>query len=345
MPVIIEIDEFWVLGKEFPIVDVRSPAEFAHGHIPGAVNIPVFSNEERALIGTLYKQKSPEAAMEAGLEIVAPKLMEYAKLGQNAAKDNKLLVHCWRGGLRSSSMAQLFETAGIETWLLKGGYKTYRNAVLTGFDLNLDIRIVAGETGSGKTEILQALHEMGEQIIDLEQLASHRGSSFGSIGMNEQPSVENFENNLLDALKKIDPARRVWFEDESRSIGRVYIPDPLWKRMENAPVYRVQVPFDVRIQRLITDYGNFPPAILQAALERIRKRLGGLDYKNAVHALETGDLATATALALKYYDKAYDHPHKERNYKGVTMISCDSGDPKANALKIFATTESQKNMT
>lgn len=340
MPVIIEIDEFLSLGSAFPIVDVRSPGEFEQGHIPGAVNIPIFSNEERANVGTLYKQEGHDKAYSAGLQIVGPKLAQFVEIAQKTAIDGKILVHCWRGGMRSSSMAQLFESAGLKTWLLKGGYKTYRNHVLGAFDLNLDIRIVGGETGSGKTEILHALRDLGEQIIDLEQLASHRGSSFGSLGMNNQPTFEQFENSLLSELKKLNPSRTVWIEDESRNIGRVYIPAAFWVHMEQAPVYRVHIPFDIRVERLIKDYGNFPKDVLKAALDRIKKRLGGLDYKNATEALENGDLAGATKLALRYYDKAYDYPHQQRNYKGVKLVECESGDPEANAKKILQSSTS-----
>lgn len=338
MPTIIEIDEFLALGAQFPTVDVRSPGEFEQGHIPGAVNIPVFSNEERAKVGTLYNQEGHDKAYSEGLQIVGLKLAKFIEIAQKTAVNGQMLVHCWRGGMRSSSMAELFESAGLKTFLLKGGYKSYRNHVLTSFDLPLDIRIVGGETGSGKTEILHALRDMGEQIVDLEQLASHRGSSFGALGMKSQPSFEHFENTLLAELKKLDPTKRVWIEDESRSIGRVYIPAPFWARMEAAPIYRVHIPFEVRVQRLIIDYGNFPKDILKDGLDRIKKRLGGLDYKNALEALENGDLATATELALRYYDKAYNYPHEQKNYKGIKMIECESGDPRANAKKILEST-------
>lgn len=335
MPEIIEIDEFVYLSDQIPVVDVRSSAEFAHGRIPVAVNIPVFSNEERAEIGTLYKQKGPEIAMQRGLDIVEPNLLRMAENGLEIAKNGQLLVHCWRGGLRSSSMAELFETAGIETRLLKGGYKAYRQFVRNSFARKLDLRIVGGETGSGKTEILRQLAEMGEQIIDLEELANHRGSSFGAIGMQPQPTVEQFENILFDAFRKVDPAQRIWLEDESRSIGRVFVPPQLWFQMQEAPVYRIQVPFDTRVERLIADYAGAPKKLLQEALDRIRKRLGGLDHKISTEAFENGDLATATAIALRYYDKAYDHPHKERKYANVLMIPCTDGNPQRNAELIL----------
>jgi tRNA 2-selenouridine synthase len=335
LPEIIEIEEFLVLNQSIPVVDVRSPAEFGLGKVPGAHNIPVFSNEERAEIGTLYKQKGPEAAMQRGLHIVEPHLLSMAENALKIAKEGKLLVHCWRGGLRSQSMADLFETAGIETKVLKGGYKAFRHYVRESFPRKLDLKIVGGETGSGKTEIIAELKKLGEQVIDLEGLANHRGSSYGAIGMEQQPAIEQFENLLFDELRKIDPLKRLWLEDESRHIGRVFIPEGLWEQMTTAPVYRVHIPFDVRVQRLIKDYADSPKELLLAATERIKKRLGGLDYKNAVEAFENGDIATATAIALKYYDKAYNHPHEVRRFADVHICECADGDPEKNAKNIL----------
>jgi tRNA 2-selenouridine synthase len=340
LPEIIEIEEFLRLRESTPVVDVRSPAEFEHGRIPGANNIPVFNNEERAEIGTLYKQKGPETAMKRGLELVEPNLLKMAESALKTAKNNELLVHCWRGGMRSSSMADLFETAGIKTKLLRGGYKAYRQFVRDSFPRKLDLKIVGGETGSGKTEIIAELKKLGEQVIDLEGLANHRGSSFGAIGMDKQPTVEQFENILFDAICKLDPSKRIWLEDESRHIGRVFIPEGLWLQMTEAPVYRVEIPFDVRVQRLINDYASAPKELLLAATERIKKRLGGLDYKNAVEAFENGDLATATAIALRYYDKAYNWPHEQREYANVVMCKCANGDPEKNAHLILNTLSS-----
>lgn len=331
MAEIIEIEEFLENSERIPIVDVRSPGEFVHGHIPGAINIPVFDDEERAQVGTTYKQKSREKAIELGLKIVGPKLAGLKEQAIAASIDGKILVHCWRGGMRSGKMAEYFEEAGLSAQLLVGGYKTYRHHVLESFANKLNIVLLAGETGSGKTEILKHLADAGEQVIDLEEFASHRGSSFGAIGMNPQPTAENFENNLFVALKKIDPTKRLWLEAESRSIGRIFIPAPFWEQMQAAPVYRLQVPFETRVQRLVIDYGSFPIEILQEALDRIKKRLGGLDHKNASEALQRGDIAEFIRFALRYYDKAYDHPHKEREYKNVKMIPCEGGDPGMNA--------------
>lgn len=340
MPQTIEIQEFLTSSERIPVIDVRSPGEFQHGHIPGAINIPVFDNEERAQVGTTYKRKGKEPAIALGYEIVGPKLKSFAEMASAHARDGKLLVHCWRGGMRSAKMAEFFEAGGVTTQVLIGGYKRYRNHVLSSFGEKLNICLLAGETGSGKTEILKHLAEAGAQVIDLEELASHRGSSFGAIGMNPQPTVENFEHLLFNALKKIDPKKRLWLEAESRSIGRVFIPAAFWDQMQAAPVYRLQVPFEVRVQRLVIDYGSFPKEILQEALDRIKKRLGGLDHKNATEALQCGDVAEFIRYALRYYDKAYDHPHKEGRYADVKMCKCEDGDPASNARVLLESTKS-----
>lgn len=337
MPQIIDIEEFLKSGVHLPIIDVRSPGEFTHGHIPGANSLPAFSDEERAQIGILYKQKGQQPAIVLGETLVAPKLEGFRRDVKALAVDNKILVHCWRGGLRSMKMAKYFEEAGVTAQVLEGGYKSYRNHVLRFFGNKLNIHLVAGETGSGKTEILKHLSEAGEQVIDLEELASHRGSSFGAIGMNPQPTAENFENRLYNEVKKLDPGKRVWIEAESKSIGRLFVPEPFWQQMRAAKVIRLNVPFEVRVQRLVIDYGTFPKEILQEALDRIKKRLGGLDHKNATDALQRGDMAEFIRFALRYYDKAYNHPHEEGVYADVQMCECADGNPLNNAKRILET--------
>jgi tRNA 2-selenouridine synthase len=316
-------------------VDVRSPGEFLSGHIPGAINMPLFTNEERADVGTIYKQSGNQVAVLRGLEYVGPKMADFVRQARKMAPDGQILVHCWRGGMRSGSMAWLFETSGLKTGVLKGGYKSFRNHVLESFAKKLDFHVVGGETGSGKTEILQALAKKGEQIIDLEELAHHRGSSFGSIGQEMQPRPEQFENDLFEALQKIEPTRRIWIEDESRSIGRVFIPRPIWEMKIAAPCYRVRLPFEIRVQRLVKDYGQFPKEILAEAVLRIQKRLGGLATKQAIESLENGDLAETARITLRYYDKAYDFPQSTRKYEGVKFIECETGDPEKNAELIL----------
>lgn len=331
MPTPLSPDIFLSEARKITVLDVRTPAEFENGHIPGAVNLPLFSNEERAIVGTIYKQKGNQEAVLKGLEFVGPKMADFLREAKKMAVDGKILVHCWRGGMRSGSMAWLFETGGLESFTLRGGYKAYRNLLLGSFARRFDLRVVGGETGSGKTEILHAIGRAGEQILDLEAIASHRGSSFGALGQAAQPSVEQFENDLFAAMEKLDPARPVWIEDESKSIGRVYIPNALWAQKMAAPVYRIRIPFEVRLQRLVKDYGHFPKELLAEGVLRIKKRLGGLATQQAIEALENGDLAETTRITLRYYDKAYDFPHADRNYEGVHFIESESGDPELNA--------------
>jgi tRNA 2-selenouridine synthase len=331
LPESLSVTKFLEDARKAPVLDVRSPGEFLLGHIPGAINMPLFTNEERAAVGTIYKQSGNEMAVIRGLEYVGPKMADFVKEAKKIAPDGRILVHCWRGGMRSGSMAWLFETSGLKTGVLKGGYKSFRNHVLESFTAKYDFHVVGGETGSGKTEILHALAKKGEQIIDLEELAHHRGSSFGSIGQSAQPRPEQFENDLFEALQKVDPSRRIWIEDESRSIGRVFIPGPIWEMKISAPCYRVRLPFEVRVQRLVKDYGNFPKEILAEATLRIQKRLGGLATKQAIESLENGDLAETARITLRYYDKAYDFPQSTRKYQGVTFIDCEDGNPEKNA--------------
>src|SRR3989339_1355584 len=195
MPKIISVAEFLKRGNSLPIIDVRSPGEYEHAHIPGALALPLFSNEERAEVGTIYKQRGRVQAVQKGLEFVGPKLKDFTKFALKLNSD-ELLIHCWRGGMRSSAMAWLLETVGINCSLLKDGYKAYRNHVLESFDLPYKILLLGGYTGSGKTEILSALKEAGEQVVDLEGLSNHKGSAFGALGQGIQPSSEQFENTL-----------------------------------------------------------------------------------------------------------------------------------------------------
>lgn len=301
-------EEFLEQGNDYPIIDVRTPAEFEQGHIPGAFNIPIFSNEERVIIGTLYKKKGKEEAVEKGLEFVGPKMAGFVRKAKKLAGNKKrILVHCWRGGMRSGSMAWLFETAGLEVAVLAGGYKAYRNLVLSEIDKPRRYVILSGMTGTGKTELLHVLHENGSQIIDLEGLANHKGSAFGAIGEDPQPTTEQFANNLYVVMSALDPDKPTWIEDECRSIGRVFVPDELYVKMKIAPRVLILLSREVRIRRLVQDYGGFPIEELKASIEKIKKRLGGLKTKEALAALDENDLSVAADISLAYYDKAYTY--------------------------------------
>ena len=208
MPTPIDIKEFLKLSETHPILDVRTPAEFTQGHIVNALNLPLFTNEERVLIGTLYKKQGKQPAVLKGLEVVGPKLHEYVNEAIKLNKTGTFLVHCWRGGMRSSSMAWFLETYGFKCFTLKGGYKNYRKRVLESFNEEKNILVLGGKTGTGKTLILHELEKHKEQIIDLEKLAHHKGSSFGSLGEEPQSSQEQFENELSFQLSKVTSQKK-----------------------------------------------------------------------------------------------------------------------------------------
>ena len=320
--------QFLLLKDEVPVLDVRSPGEYAHGHIPGAISFPLFSDEERAVVGTAYKQQGRDIAFELGLRFVGPKMEDFVKSARKIARDGRLGVHCWRGGQRSDAMAWLLRQAGLDVQTLDGGYKAYRQCVLDGFGKgDLQIVIVGGSTGSGKTKILHALKNAGEQIIDLEGIAHHKGSAFGFIGELPQPTVEQFENNLYEAIRNTSPARKVWLENESRSIGRVYIPDTFWAKMKKAPLMNVRVPLEARVNNLLEDYVLTDKADLEIAFRRIEKKLGGLKLKQAIEFLEQGEYEPAARIALEYYDKTYQYGLETNASPDIRMLEFDHGDP------------------
>lgn len=309
------IRAFLDLAEKYPIIDVRSPSEHNHGHIPLSVNIPLFDDEERAVIGTSYKTKGKKEAIFEGLEIVGPKIASFVRRAGELAVDNQVLVHCWRGGMRSGSFSWLINTAGIKSYTLKGGYKSYRKFALDFFSNLNNLILLGGETGSGKTEILQGLAKSGEQIIDLEALARHRGSSFGGLGGTNQPSNEQFQNNLLREMMKLDLSKRIFLEDESHNIGGVRIPDVLWFKMRASPVIRLVISKEQRINRLVKDYGKLDKELLFNSILRISRKLGGLHTTQALEYLEKDNFQAVADICLHYYDKAYltglKHRHNE----------------------------------
>ncbi len=322
-------------GEKLPIIDVRSPGEYAHAHIPGAINIPLFTNEERAEVGTVYKKQGKQKAMLIGLDKIGPKMKETAELALKHAKDGELLVHCWRGGMRSESMAWLFERVGIECQLLRGGYKAYRRYAKNELSSKAKLLILSGSTGSGKTDILKEIKKQGEQIIDLEGIAHHKGSAFGSIGEQTQHSTEQFENNLHLTFSKLDLSKRIWVEDESKSIGKNFIPDEFFKQMRKAPVLKINISKTERIKRLVKDYTFADKKILVYHLERIKKRLGPMETQMAITAVEKGEMSTAVDISLTFYDKAYAYGLSKRNIKSIKELDFKFDNPKKNSKKIL----------
>ncbi|MFZ9732902.1 MAG: tRNA 2-selenouridine(34) synthase MnmH, partial [Schleiferiaceae bacterium] len=221
-----------------PLFDVRSPAEFAHGHVPGAVSLPLFSDAERAEVGTVYKQQSPAKAVRLGLKFAGARMADLvAEVDARAKRDTSPVeVYCWRGGQRSGSVAWLLRTAGYEVERWEGGYKAYRHRVLESWAQPRPYVVLAGLTGSGKTEVLRALHELGGPVLDLEGLAHHKGSAFGQIGELPQPTNEQFENDGALRLAELDGQPRIWIEDESRSIGRIWLQQSFFDRKKQARV-------------------------------------------------------------------------------------------------------------
>ncbi len=303
----LDAGEFLELSKHNPIIDVRSPGEFLRGHIPGAFNIPLFTNEERAQIGTTYKQIGREPAVLLGLDIVGPKMSNLLKQCQKLNNSETFLIHCWRGGMRSESVSWLLNISGARSSVLSGGYKNYRRHILERFKAPLKLFLITGSTGSGKTEVLHKLQSLGEQVIDLEDLAVHRGSVFGGMGKNNQPSTEQFQNSLFQALDALDPGKRIWLEDESIGIGDVQIPHPFWSQMVRSPSVRIELKKAKRIERLVNEYGLFSREQLEQNIVKITKRLGGLETKTAIEELRKGDLHATADQLLKYYDKAYNN--------------------------------------
>jgi len=321
---------------DWPIIDVRSPAEFEYAHIPGACNIPLLENDERAEVGILYKKSGRQDAILKGLEIIGPKMAGFVKQGLNISPNRQLRIHCWRGGMRSDSMGWLFSTAMFDVKILIGGYKTYRHFIRRQFETDAKYVVLSGRTGSGKTEILQEMIKMGAQVIDLEGIAHHKGSSFGALGELPQPSSEQFENDLYEVWKTMDLNQVIWLEDESRFIGKVSIPDPLFEKMRNCPVLRVEMPAELRVERLVKDYANYPKEGLIAATDRITRKLGGQHAKAAIEAIQNDDFKTAIEIVLFYYDKTYNYGLSKRDPEKVFPLDVNTTDAKINAENILS---------
>ncbi|MBE9126911.1 MULTISPECIES: tRNA 2-selenouridine(34) synthase MnmH [unclassified Coleofasciculus] len=297
------------------IVDVRSPSEFAEDCMPGAVNLPVLDDEQRAKVGIIYKQVCPFQARKLGAALVAQNIANH--LNHHFAlkdKDYHPLVYCWRGGQRSSSMALVLSQIGWRVTVLEGGYKTYRAYVRDQLEYlpeQFTYRVLCGLTGSGKTHILHKFAQRGVQVLDLEGLANHRGSLLGQAWegqLTPQPSQKQFESLLLKQLQSFDASKPVWVEAESNKIGKVYLPPSLWQRMKQTSCIEVQLSQVARIEWLLQDYSHFVthPELLKRQLERLNSRYGkqkiaewhGYIDAGQWHGL-VGDLLT------HHYDPAY----------------------------------------
>ena len=335
----LEIENFLEKSESLTIIDVRTPAEFEQGHIPGAVNIPLFSNEERVIIGTLYKKRCKDKAVLEGLKIVGPKMYDYVVQAKKHAVDGEILLHCWRGGMRSGSMAWLFNTAGLKATTLVGGYKAYRAYIRKALTRNQKIHILGGMTGSNKTDILLEMKRMGAQVIDLEGEARHRGSSFGQIGLEPQPTNEQFENNIAKLWLELDTEEVLWLEDESKAMGRVRIVDEMFALIRKSPLFVLQKSKEMRIQHLVGEYADLDVVELENAIRRIERRIGGQNLKLAIDALHNKDFAEVANLTLNYYDKTYTYGIEQRKEVEKIFMESNTPDPIENAKMILGVSE------
>ncbi len=354
----INIDKFIELSKVFPVLDVRSPGEFLQAHIPGALSIPLFTDEQRKIIGTAYKQESRQIAVNLGLKFFSERMKiipgevlktisEFDKfknhpLSSRPPEEKGLLIHCWRGGMRSEAVAWLLSLYGYKIYLLKGGYKSFRRWALRQFEKKYFFKILGGYTGSGKTEILISLRKRGKSVIDLEALANHKGSAFGSLGQSAQPSQEMFENLLAMELWKTNfenetpsngeaqtkRSNEIWLEDESRHIGSVGFSQSFWEQMRNGNLFFLDIPFEERLKFVISQYSGFDKKLLVTAIMRIQKRLGGLETKNAINFLLEDKVTECFSILLHYYDKMYSNAlyNRENIPSLLNKISCESVD-------------------
>ena len=351
----ISIQQLIAWEDRYPILDVRSPGEYAHGHIPGAYSLPLFTDEERKVVGTAYKQESRQEAIKKGLAYFGGKMVEMVGATEKIiGEDKTVIVHCWRGGMRSAGVAWLLDLYGFNVYTLTGGYKSFRRWCVAQFGLEYAFRVIGGFTGSGKTLILEALRAEGQRVIDLEALAAHKGSVFGHLGEPPQPTQEMFENRLALALAgavggagvgddaRGDAADRgaggaIWIEDESQRIGRVNIPVPLYHTIQCGSLFFLEIPFEQRLQQIVREYGQFEKAALAGAIDCVKKRLGGQETKTALHLLEEGDISGCFAILLKYYDKFYLKGLQQRSgaLSPIQRLPCDNTDAAGNAKMLL----------
>jgi len=331
----ISAESFLQLSRINPVCDVRSPSEFASGHIPGAVNIPIFSDKERETVGIKYKEEGSLAAIKTGLDLVGPQMSLKLSGALDLARDKQILVHCWRGGMRSEAMAWLFSLAGLNVSVLDGGYKAYRHFILEELSKKRKTIVLGGLTGSSKTHILNHLKLKGQQVIDMEGLANHKGSAFGALGQSAQPTTEYFANILYDAWSKADPDMPVWLEDESRNIGTVFIPEEFYIKMQKSHAIILMMNVKTRLPRLMREYTRFPKEALVASVLKISKRLGGDNTREAIASIESGDFAKAIEITLTYYDKAYLFGLNRKSSENIIYVETETDDIEENADRIL----------
>lgn len=316
-------------ADEYIIIDVRTPEEFENETIPGSINIPIFTNEERAQIGIEYVNNSTDEAKLLGVEAISKRLPDFFKqVLQLKSKYPHLIFFCSRGGFRSSSLVALLDSLKISALKLDGGYKTYRayvNANLEKISKDISLVVLYGNTGSGKTQILKALKEKGGDIIDLEACANHRGSTLGSVGLGEPNSQKMFESLLFDAISS-RKSNLIFTEGESKRIGKSVIPDYLFDKIVNGKHIEITAPMEKRIENIKSDYLYDSNDDLIEALNHLRKRLGNKTIEEYIDSVESGNYKPVIKnLMLNYYDPMYEH--NKKNY----IYTIENLDPEVSA--------------
>jgi tRNA 2-selenouridine synthase len=296
-------------------IDTRSPAEFEEDHLPNALNLPILSNEERAIVGTIYKQVSQDKAIDVGVSYISQKLPSFLRV-LSTLKEKNIIVNCWRGGLRSKSIAAFFEPFGYKMYQLEGGYKAYRAYIkerLYNYDFKPDIIILHGLTCTGKTALLKQF----PNSLDLEDLAQHRSSLYGALGLKPN-SQKRFESLLLQRLDQLNQEKFVLVEGESRRIGDVIIPELLWNKMNAGKNILITRTLDTRAQALVDEYLDTPEKVseFKEISQRLWKVISKENKQKMLDLLERGKFKEATKILLEfYYDPLYEHTLKRIKFE------------------------------
>ena len=307
------------------IIDVRSPSEYAEDHIQDAVNLPVLNDQQRHEVGILYKENGFSAA-KIGAALVSENI---SKILQNPALElghtKKILIYCWRGGHRSNSLAHVLSAIGWKVYIMDHGYKAYRNHVIRSLQHffthpEIQLRIISGYTGSGKTHLLEQLAQQGAQVLDLESLANHKGSIFGAVNQGAQPSQRKFENLLLEATRAFSHDQPIFVEAESNKIGQIYCPAPLWQAMKAAKVYEIQLPIQERVKCILSDYAFFTKnsTMVLELIERLRSFRGGALIEHWKSLIEKDDWE---AFTLSILEEHYDHAYQQAGEKNSAFLT------------------------
>lgn len=341
----IDVKEFNDLTKV--VIDVRSPCEHVSENIPGSINIPLLLDDERATVGTTYKREGELTARRQALSIVAPKIPELVdSIISLKRQGHALVIHCWRGGLRSEAVASFLSVVGVDCFRLTGGYKAWRRQVVDDFEVDrysFNTVVLDGLTGVGKTELLSALAERGEKIIDLERLANHRGSVFGGIGLGQQPTQKNFEAALWAELRQMNSDINVFMEAESRKIGRLAVPTFLLSRIKQSPRILIEGSIKARCKRIVRDYGG-KLDVDQAEAERfvtvlktlqpLRERVGKQRVEELSDVFARRDFNLFAKMILtEYYDPLYSRHIEERRPYDLVVCADDPDEAAARIVK------------